>query len=136
VATPPSNLTKEIEVSKEVIQRKKIIDETLRGEKKKEISKGKSEEIFPFQRLNEKKKKMLRNANKRGLFGCCMGSKRRNFRLRRKNKKIGTVINMLENLYVEYDKKLIELLWHKKIFQPQETEKMRDDLTYFIPMIM
>jgi hypothetical protein len=53
-----------------------------------------------------------------------------------KKNKLVTVIDMLENLFVKYDPKLVDLLWQKKIFTPIETKKLRDDLTYLLPQII
>ena len=43
---------------------------------------------------------------------------------------------MLENLFVKYEPKLVELLWQKDIFTPLESKKIRDDLTYLLPQLV
>jgi hypothetical protein len=53
-----------------------------------------------------------------------------------KKDKIVTVIDILENLFVKYDKRMVDLLWQKKIFTPIESKKLRDDLTYLLPQII
>lgn len=113
----------------------------VRGKTKADLTKIEGE-IFPFQRLDEKKRKMLKKAQQPTCLQifcfCCF--KRSNMIRRRKmpfkTKKMVTVIDMLENLFVKYDEKLVDLLWRKQVFTPLETKKIRDDLSYFMPQIV
>lgn len=53
-----------------------------------------------------------------------------------RKKKLVTVVDILENIYVKYDPKLVNLLWDKDVFQPLEANKIRDDLLYFMPQLV
>lgn len=50
--------------------------------------------------------------------------------------KLVTLIDIMENLFDKYDPKLVNLIWHKKIFTPLESKKLRDDLSYLLPQII
>lgn len=113
----------------------------LRGKTKADLTQTEGE-IFPFKKLDRKKRNMLKKARQPSwLQTCCfccfknsniVQKRKLNFRRR----KVVTVIDMLENLFVQYDEKLVNLLWRKEVFMPLETKKIRDDLTYFMPQIV
>ena len=99
--------------------------------------------LFPFDELDEKKKLILKASNKKGWFHflmCCFNNKKRkwkwNFGMSMKRRKKGTTVDILENLFVEYDSDLVDKLWKKKVYDPDGTKKISDDLTYFMPQIV
>lgn len=113
----------------------------LRGNTKADLTQVEGQ-IFPFEKLDKKKRKMLKKAQQPSccqmLCCCCFrkSSIMSNRRLPFATKKLVTVIDMLENLFVDYDEKLVHLLWRKEVFTPLESNKIRDDLSYFMAQIV
>ena len=99
--------------------------------------------IFPFDHLDERRKKILKEARNPGFIKkffcvCCMPQKKRlkirNLKIGKKSK--GTIVNLLEGLFVEYEAQLVEMMWKKKVFTPIERKSLRDDLTYLLPQLV
>jgi hypothetical protein len=115
---------------------------TTKAPKYDQLFSQNQENIFPFETLNKKKREILKRASQPSCFQfccfCCYGSKEKGFRKRMppRKKKLVTVVDILENIYVKYDPKLVNLLWDKDVFQPLEANKIRDDLLYFMPQLV
>ena len=100
--------------------------------------------LFPFEELDEKKKKILKASTKKvgllqRLILCCFGGKKSKwggFNQSKKRRKKGTVVDILESLFVEYDSLLVDLLWKKKVYEPIGLKKIRDDLSYCMPQLV
>lgn len=130
--------------SNEVYDRMSAYDQRkrVRGNTKADLTQVEGQ-IFPFEKLDKKKRKMLKKAQQPSccqMVFCCLCWRKSNIMTKRRlpfaTKKLVTVIDMLENLFVDYDENLINLLWRKQVFTPLEFNKIRDDLSYFMAQIV
>lgn len=102
--------------------------------------KGLDNRIFPFDNINKKKLKMMRKINKKkGFFASffdCFFKEKDPFKMHKKPNTLINTVNLLESLYVSFDKDLVYLLWKMPIYTPLEKNQLRNDLTYFLPQIV
>lgn len=114
--------------------------------------------IMPFKRMSEKQLERLKKQGKKTavgvlnvqnmsgqqqpqkksfcarLFSSCFGlNKRKFFFLKRKKE---TILDIIESLYINYEKDLVYLLWETRTRHFMENKKFVDNIRYFLPQIV
>ena len=105
------------------------------------------ETILPSRQVEEKADFILERegkqetTEKRSCWSClCLfgkGKKLNEFlKFGKKNKRENSILNILECLFLEYNQKLVNLLWHKPLESYSKKLAIRDDFSHWIHILL